>query len=216
MKIPASRRVDPRLLLIMVGLVLPAVVGWGRPVPAAATGAEPGPTPSAELVARVRALGLGIGEYRIGSRLSSDQMLRARENALPEAYPGTIKFASGEVRIVVDAESGLVLAIYERREEAQAADVRRMIGYLMGTFGEPTIMAHDKLVYWAFDQAGRIDQATYEQARAVGGMEILATVKFSSDLVVQPGLNDEDMAETGTIYYIIASDRLLDSFVGSR
>jgi hypothetical protein len=33
-----------------------------------------------------------------------------------------------------------------------------MVGDLMMQFKEPTAMAHDKLIYWAFDKDGRIPE----------------------------------------------------------
>ena len=91
--------------------------------------------------------------------------------------------------------------------------VRQMVGGLMARFGEPTVMAHEKIIYWAFGEAGKIDEATYNEAKGRGEIDILGTVKFSSTFELEPGMADDNVEETGTIYYIISSDRLLDRYL---
>ncbi len=158
-------------------------------------------------------LGLGEGAFVIGSTLTSDQIKQARGNLLEDTYPGTIKFPSGDAVVVADERTHLVLAIYQRREDVGANDVKQMVGHLMNRFGEPTTMAHGKLIYWAFGKTGKIDEETYLEAKGTGVIEILATVKFNSTLDLNTGMDDDNMEETGTIYYIITSDRLLDSYI---
>ena len=86
----------------------------------------------------------------------------------------------------------------------------------MARFGEPTTMAHGKIIYWAFGSSGKVDQEAYEKARTTGDIDILATVKFNSTMEVSPGMSDETSLETGTIYYIITSDRLLELYLARR
>ncbi len=165
-----------------------------------------------QLASSVRELGLGEGAFVIGSRLTEDQFGLARENLLADTYPGTIKFPSGESVVVADEKTHLILAIYQSREEVGADDVKQMVGRLMNMFGEPTTTAHGKLIYWAFGKAGKIDENAFLEAKATGKIDILATVKFNSTLDLDPVM-DNNMEETGTIYYIITSDRLLDSYI---
>ena len=166
-----------------------------------------------QLASSVKDLGLGEGAFVIGSTLTEDQMEQARGNPLEDTYPGTIKFSSGDAVVVADEKTHLILAIYQRREEVGADDVKQMVGHLMNRFGEPTTMAHGKLIYWAFGKTGKIDGETYLEAKDTGVIEILATVKFNSTVDLNTGMYDDNMEETGTIYYIITSDRLLDSYI---
>lgn len=168
-----------------------------------------------ELAASVMELGLGAGEFVVGSHLTGAQAGIAKEKLLTDTYPGTIKFSSGDVFVVADEESHLILAVYKRLDEVHADEVREMVGHLMTRFGEPTTMAHGKLIYWAFSKAGKIDGEAYREAKAQGEIDILATVKFNSTLEVNPGMDNENTEETGTIYYIITSDRLLNSYLTS-
>ena len=167
------------------------------------------------LAASVRELGLGEGAFVIGSHLTEDQFELARGNLLEDTYPGTIKFPDGDAVVVADEKTHLILAIYQSREEVGADDVKQMIGHLMNRFGEPTTMAHGKLIYWAFGKTGKITGETYLEAKATGKIDILATVKFNSTLDLNPGMDNDNTEDTGTIYYIITSDRLLDSYLTS-
>ena len=166
-----------------------------------------------QLASSVRELGLGEGAYVIGSHLTEDQLELARENLLEDTYPGTIKFPGGDSVVVADEKTHLILAIYQSREEVRADDVKQMVGRLMNMFGEPTTTAHGKLIYWAFGKAGKIDEKAFQESKATGKIDILATVKFNSTLDLNPGMDNDNTEETGTIYYIITSDRLLNSYI---
>ena len=65
----------------------------------------------------------------------------------------------------------------------------------------------------AFGKSGKIEGDAYADAKATGTIDILATVKFNSTLAVNPGMDNENTEETGTIYYIITSDQLLNRFI---
>jgi hypothetical protein len=165
------------------------------------------------LATSVRELGLGEEGFIIGAYLSEEQFESAQGSLLDDTYPGTIKFPAGDVAVVADDESRLILAIYKRLEDVRANDVQQMIGHLMGRFGEPTTMAHGSLVYWAFGPEGKIAEESFLEAKDTGVIDILATVKFNSTLALNPGMDNENTEETGTIYYIIASDRLLETYI---
>ena len=167
------------------------------------------------LAAAVLQLELGEGGFLIGAPLTADQLQQARDGLLDDAYPGTIKFASGAVFVVADEKTNMVLAVFQRREEVRVDDVKQMVGQLMARYGEPTTMAHDTLIYWAYGSGGRIDEDAYSDAKTAGKIDILATVKFSSSLKLSPGMSNENSEETGTIYYIITSDQLLERFVSN-
>lgn len=70
-----------------------------------------------------------------------------------------------------------------------------MVGELMMQFEEPTKMAHDKLIYWAFGEEGLIPQDLFDMAKSADS-EILATVKFSSDQPIRQSEKPEEGVET--------------------
>ncbi len=164
---------------------------------------------------RVAALELGMHGYVLGRELTTAQWKTAQDNQVDDAFPGTIKFRADDLVVVADQDSHRVLAMYQRRDEADRRQLRRMIALLMDRFGEPTTMAHDRMVYWAYDDTGKISEERFNEARKDGKIEVLATVKFQSDMEIVGLSNQEDSGkeEKGTIYFIISSTPLSSRFL---
>ncbi|MCP4292281.1 MAG: hypothetical protein GY780_10670 [bacterium] len=169
-----------------------------------------------ELAETIKLLDLGAGQYTVGNYLTSEQVKHAEANSIDDTYPGTIKFSDEDFFVVAAKNSHLILAIYQSNEEASADDTKNMVGHLMNRFGIPTTMAHGKLIYWAFSKDGLIDEESYGDSKLTGDIEILATVKLNSSIVVSPGMSNETNTEVGSLYYIITSDRLLEKFIGDE
>jgi hypothetical protein len=167
----------------------------------------------AALAEAVKELRLGDADFLVGDFLTEDQAVRAQEHQHTDSYPGTLKFSVGDIAVVVDENTQLILALYKRQENVRADDVTEMVGSLMARFGAPTTIAHDKILYWAWGPSGKIDAETFKKGKAYGQIDILATVKFNSSIEVTPGMNNDNTEETATIYYIITSDRLLERYV---
>lgn len=164
------------------------------------------------LAGRVAALELGMNGYIIGTKLSGEKKELSATHLLDDAYQGTYKFSDGELFVVVAQKDDTVLALYQRDEEAGMAQARRLISGLMGLFGEPTAMAHDQLIYWAYNEQGKIPEEKYNKLRDKGErFDVLATVKFNSTLPFT--VENPDMNKTGTAYFIISSDPLLQDFI---
>lgn len=164
------------------------------------------------LVEKIAALELGMDGYVIGTRLSAEKKEYAATHLQDNSYPGTYKFKDGDLLVVAAQKDDTVLAIYQRQEKAGIAQVRKMISGLMGLFGEPTTMAHDKLVYWAYDEQGKIREEQYRQLREKGEkFAVLATVKLNSTLTITT--EDKQTEDTGTTYFIITSDPLIQDFM---
>ena len=167
------------------------------------------------LTAKVSALELGIDGYTIGTKLSADKQKYSSTHMLSDAYEGTYKFSDGELSVVVAQKDDTVLALYQRKDEAGLDQTRKMIFGLLDMYGEPTDMAHDKLVYWAYKQTGQIPEEKYNQTREKAeNLDMLATVKFNSTF----SISDKDSHEQpkGTIYFIISSDRLSEEFMDNN
>ncbi len=168
------------------------------------------------VVKRVAALGLGMHGYVLGRELTTAQWKTAQDNRVDDAFPGTIKFRADDLLVVADQGSHRVLAMYQRRDEADRRRLRRMISLLMDRFGEPTTMAHDRMVYWAYDDTGKISEERFNEARKDGKIEVLATVKFQSDMtIVGPSDHEKgsDKEEKGTVYFIVSSPLLSRSYL---
>jgi hypothetical protein len=165
------------------------------------------------LAAKIAALELGINGYTIGTKLSAEKKEYSSTHMLNDAYEGTYKFSDGELFVVVAQKDDTVLALYQRNEDAGFDQIKKMISGLMGLYGEPTAMAHDKLVYWAYNETGKIPEEKYDQSREKAEkLEVLATVKFNSTFEITGEAPKEQ--QKGTIYFIISSDRLSEEFMG--
>ena len=172
------------------------------------------PSPSAlcneltSLMDQVEILKVSRNEYTLGKALTDKQKTIARRNTEQEAIPGTWKFKHDNLHVVADRNTGRVLILYEQYEKASKKKIRDLIGSLFLEFGKPTVMAHDKIIYWAFDSKGKVSEKEYEKIKDAKKkpLRILATVKLnSSEPIMEKGAGSKD----GSIYYIISSDPVL-------
>ena len=167
--------------------------------------------------AEVQALKIGFGNYLLGHELSPEQKKLAAKHPLPvaESKGWTYKFQDKNIFVAADKKTNLILGIYKEQEKASHSDVKTMVGELMMDFGEPTVMAHDKMIYWAYDKKGKVSQEIFEKARETGGLEALVTVKFSS---TQPIFRETQKAEvkTADIYVVITSGPLVSFFMAQN
>ncbi len=177
------------------------------------------------LLADVVSLQLGWNGYVIGKQLDGVQKKVAENNPLQGAYEGTYKFADADLHIVADLKTDRVLALYKQKKKADKQQLKAMVVELMGRFGEPTTMAHDKILYWAFNKHGSVSEEAFNKAKKVQQtteLAIIATVKLNSDMEITPdpekveGQVQQAEPAPGTIYFIITSDPLLRSFMGEQ
>lgn len=173
------------------------------------------------LAKEVEALQLGFGDYVLCRTLTNKQKEVARKHPVAKALAGTYKFQDGEVFVVANKKTDMVLGIYKEQSRASRGEVQTMIGDLMLRFAEPTAMAHDKMIYWAYDKNGKISEELFERSKQTGKTDIIATVKFSSSLPIAPthtaGKGEQKEAENDQekagIYVIITSNPLSNIFL---
>jgi hypothetical protein len=191
--------------------------------PASQLLAEDGATAMNRLGADISALKLGLGDYVLGQKLTEQQKNTAKENAIEKTITGSYKFQDNGVFIVASSKSDMIIGLYKEDTTATQQDIKNMVGELMMQFEEPTKMAHDKLIYWAFGKDGLIPQDLFDMAKSADS-EILATVKFSSDQPIRPSEKPEEGAATkakessepASIYVIITSDQLSNIFLAQN
>jgi len=161
----------------------------------------------AELLDRVAALNISRGGYTLGTALTGSQNETARRNATKDSTPGTHKFRDKNLYVVVDQKTDRVVIIYEHYESASNEKIRELVGALFFDFGDPTIMAHDKIVYWIFNGKGKLSKEDYNIAKKNKDLSnILLTIKLNSHLKITGKSSD---AESGSVYYIISSEPVL-------
>jgi antitoxin component YwqK of YwqJK toxin-antitoxin module len=161
----------------------------------------------------VAKLQLGFGNYFVGQQLTEAQKVTAQNNSVMKALKGTYKFKDGEVYVVVTAESDTVLGVYKEYKETTFEALKPVIGALMFEHGEPTAMAHNKLIYWTYDKNGKIEQDVFEFARSNGGAKSLVTVKFSSSEPIVEKMKEEKQEKNISAYAMITSDPLSKLFL---
>ena len=160
-----------------------------------------------DLFNRVEKLNLRCNDYTLGKVLTDKQKQTAQDNAQEKASPGTYKFKDNNLYIVTDKATDRVLILYERYEPVSRKKIRELVGALFFDFGDPTVLAHDKTIYWAFDEKGKISEEQYREAKAIKKpLQTLATVKLDSSHKIT---DSSDPGENSRIYYIVSSGPIL-------
>ncbi|WP_163340450.1 hypothetical protein [Desulfopila sp. IMCC35008] len=163
------------------------------------------------IAGEVAGLKLGFGTYILGSSLNDSQKKMAARSPVDKAMQGTHKFQDGEVFVVVSSDNGIILGIYKEYPEATRKQMKSIIGDLMFRHGEPTAMAHDKIVYWTYNKSGKISQDEFDFARQSGGAESLVTVKLSSSGKIFTEKEEDNTISS--VYVMITSDPLSKLFL---
>jgi len=172
--------------------------------------AMPGSSDGAILEKKVASLQLGLGGYHIAHKLNAKQKEQAQKHLLEKSYPGTYTFTDEQIHILAKKKSDTILAIYLKKEKADKPQLKQMIADLMMQFGNPTSEAHDQIIYWAFNEKGKISEEKYNESKKDGDVEIIATVKFNSKLTFSDATAEE--APENSIHCIISSPELLADF----
>ena len=77
-------------------------------------------------------------------------------------------------------------------------------------YEDPTVSAHDKVVYWAWGKKEKFTSAQFDMAKEKKKkLAIIATVKFNSEIKI---MDKKETEAIGDVYYIISSDPLLKFF----
>ena len=163
------------------------------------------------VAAEVSRLNLGFGSYILGRTLTDDQKEKARQTLIEKSLKGTYKFKDGEVHVVATRDADIILGVYKDYPEITRDEVKKLVGSLMFEYGEPTVVAHDKMIFWTYDKHGKINQDMYQLKREEGGAESLATVKFSSSQKLT-SVGEKDDAPISA-YLMITSNPLSSLFL---
>lgn len=121
--------------------------------------------------------------------------------------PKIYRFRDRNLNIVADKETHRVLVMFESFEEVGKPEIQDLVGNLCMRYGDPTISAHDKVVYWAWGEKEKYTTGQYEEAKEKKTpLSIIATVKLNSEVKI---MERDKRPAKGDIYYIISSDPLL-------
>ncbi len=160
-----------------------------------------------DLLGQVETLNISRGGYTLGKGLTDGQRATALKHPVEAANPWTFKFKDGDLSVVADKATDRVVILYERYEATTIKKVQALVGSLSLDFGDPTVMAHDKIIYWAFSPKGKLTREQYKKAKqADGKLNILATVKLNSSMKI---VGDSTQSGESSVYYIISSEPVL-------
>ncbi len=148
--------------------------------------------------------------YVLGAQLTEDQQAIAAKNPLAAASKKVFKFKDNNLNIVADKKTLRVLVMFEQFEKLSQSQVQDKVGELFMAYEDPTILAHDKVVYWAWGKKEKFTAAQFDMAREKKKtLAIIATVKFNSEIKI---MDKNETQAIGDVYYIISSDPLLKFF----
>jgi len=166
--------------------------------------------PSTELTQHldsVAALNISRNGYILGKALTDTQKKPARQNLVEIDNPQLFKFKDGDLYIVAGKNNDRVIIIYEQHDDISQKKAQDLVGTLFLDFGEPTVFSHDKVIYWAWGENGRISNEAYKSAKNnQDPLNVLATVKLNSTIKI---MEAKEAQASGNIYYIISSDPVL-------
>lgn len=160
-----------------------------------------------QLFKQVETLKLERQGYVLGAKLNKEQLTIATANPEKAAAQDTFKFRDEHLFVVAHSFSNRVILMYEQFEDVDRQKIQGLVGDLYIAFDDPTVMSHDKNIYWAWSEKGKISsEQFYTAKKEKKKLNILATVKCISDIEIMA--NKKDMT-TGDVYYVIASDAIL-------
>jgi hypothetical protein len=162
------------------------------------------------LFSQVERLKIHRQGYVLGAQLTKDQQAVATKNPLEVASKKVFKFRDNNLNIVADKKTLRVLVMFEQFKKLSQQQVKEKVGELFMAYEDPTISAHDKVVYWAWGKKEKFTAAQFDMARETKKtLAIIATVKFNSEIKI---MDKNETQAVGDAYYIISSDPLLKFF----
>ena len=187
------------LFLLSLGLVLTALPAFGGELE--------------DLFSTIQSLKIQRGGYTLCAKLTEAQKAFARKN-LQEAKSNKVyKFRDKDLNVVADRASDRVLVIFEQFEGIDQPGIQELVGELFLAYEDPTVSAHDKVVYWAWGKKGKFTADQFDMAKEKKKqLAILATVKLNSEIKI---MDKTQTGLRGDAYYIISSDPLLKFFQDS-
>jgi len=167
-----------------------------------------------QLFQQVEKLKIERQEYVLGTILNPKQIKTATFNRVDENSKDTYKFRDKNLFVVADKTNNRVLIIYEQFKDLTQKKIQDLIGDLYMSFDEPTVMAHDKRVYWVYTKKGKITSKEFDEAKQnKKNLDILAKIKFISDINIMEKIKEN---AKGQVSYIISSDPILKLFKNQK
>ena len=171
-----------------------------------------------DLLKDVRTLRLQRGNYVLGMPLTSEQLKLAKKRSLSPTAPGTFRFKDGDLQIVAEEGSNIVIAISEYHPKWPKKQIKDLIGEFTLGFGFPTTTAHGRTLYWFYSADGRLlEEVNYKDyVLEHGKYSVIATIKMQTGSLLlkeDPKESKPVDDELDSVYYVIYSNPILELFV---
>ena len=189
---------------------------------------------STNVYKEVEQINKGLDGYIIGKKLTPTQELIAKKNTLKSNNDKVVKFlVNKNMVVVVNKSNRKVLAINKRLQNMKQKDIKKLLGDYIYDYDEPTAMAHDKMVYWIYDEHGkklteddlkawknslvvkRSQTKTLAEAVKVKGKKVdfnpYVSIKLSS---TSPIMTKQKNPKVATVNIIVSSDKLIQETTG--
>ncbi len=166
---------------------------------------------SQAIIEQVKKLDLSYKGYTLGEQLDSSKLEKLKKSPVKESYPGTIKLHDGDLILVVDKKHKIIVAISKQIKKASSKQLKSLVSEMMLIFGEPTALAHEKIIYWAYGKNGKITEEAYDKAKDVGKLEVIATVKLNSSKEIFKVTSGKE--PEADVYVIISSEPLIKALI---
>ncbi len=172
------------------------------------------------LIKDIQKLDLGRGGYRLCHPLTEEQLRKAKEQSLPPTADGTFRFKDGDLQIVAEEDSNLVILISEYHKVWSRKAIKDLVGSFTLGYGFPTTTAHGQTLYWFFSADGELlDENNYKDYISQNGNgSVIATIKVQTASFLRNERDkgkgyDSSSDEPDSGYYLIYSGPILEMFV---
>jgi len=153
-------------------------------------------------------LAISRNDYTLGKKLSpKQQQLVTRQKVPVTNFPGVSKFHDQNLFITIEEKSLRVISIYQEFKPVNHKAVQDLVGELFFQLNEPTTIAHDKTIYWAYNQKGKLSSDDFHrQHEKDGRLSILAKVKIDSSLPISG--DEAGDSDNPYLYYFASLDQV--------
>ncbi len=159
------------------------------------------------IIETVKNLKIGVNGYYIGEKLKNFNKLKK----IKKSYLGTEKYKDKDLVITISKRKKIIIGIYKKFDNVSFEQLKKTISFLMMKFGEPTIEAHDKSIYWFYSKDGKISNQKFLEMKKKGKIEKpILMVKFHSNNYLS---ELKDKQKKFYFYYIIYSEPLIKSLL---
>ncbi len=160
----------------------------------------------ADILNDVKNLKIGVDGFFIGEKLKNVKNFER----VKKFYPGTLKFRYKNLYITVTKKEKIIVGLYKKFDNASFEDLKKTISFLMIKFGEPTIEAHGKTIYWFYSKNGKISNEEFLKQKEKGTIKKpLLMIKFHSNKFI----SDKNSDSKYSFYFIIYSEGLIREFI---